>query len=224
MRDPIGRSLGAGFGVVSRLRGRRRSLHPDGVGFAATLTPAPDAPEVELLAGGPREGVARLSRALGTPEPLPDVLGLAMRFPDAYGTGRHQDLLLATTGRGRGVRHLFAPARGFLEPTYSSLLPFRMGDELVTIAAFPESSDGTPRVSLDDLRGRDDADLAFALAVAPPRGHWRTVAQLTLGARLEPDEVEELRFDAANSGGGLELAALEHLRHDAYRGSQRARH
>jgi hypothetical protein len=35
-----------------------------------------------------------LSRALGLPEWLPDPCGLAIRAPDAYGPGRHQDLLM----------------------------------------------------------------------------------------------------------------------------------
>lgn len=233
MANPIGTMLGAGFGALSRMRGNRRSLHPHGAGFAVTLTPSADPPPLALLRGGPRQGVARLSRAIGLPEPLPDILGLALRFPDAYqvggrdggrmsdlGPGRHQDLLLATTGRGRGVRHLLAPARGFTEPTFSSLLPYRAAGRLATIAALPEGSAGTPRVTLADLRAAERADLTFALALASPRGHWHTVAELSLGERLEPALTEELRFDAANAGGGLELAALAGIRHDAYRGSQ----
>lgn len=77
MPDPIGRTLGAGFGVLSRRRGHRRSIHPDGVGFALTLTPEPGAPDVDrhqdLLRqpAQPRLTRAPAARAPSTP---PDVL------------------------------------------------------------------------------------------------------------------------------------------------------
>ena len=95
------------FGLAAAVR-FPRPLHPSGVTRAgeARLTG-----RGRLLAGGPTcRVVARFSRGAGLPEPLPDVLGLAVRFVDAFGPGRHHDVLLSSGGPGR-LAWVLAPAR-----------------------------------------------------------------------------------------------------------------
>jgi hypothetical protein len=219
----VARSTAATFRALSRLRGRR-IFHPHGVGFAATFYP-----EAARATGGeifdsaqPRPAVVRLSRALGLPEALPDPCGLAVRLLDAYGPQRHQDFLLVTSGRSAGARHLLLPAPGFTALGYSSLLPYRVGGRLGIVGAGAVQPDGDP--TLADLRARESAGMEFAIELAAITGGWRRVGRLELGDRLPATEVERLRFDPANTGGGIELAGIvNRLRKPAYRGSQEGR-
>src|SRR4051812_31288290 len=84
------------FGAVARARDDR-ALHPDGVVFAGAITGA-------LF--GARRALVRISRGGGLPETLPDVRGCAIRVLDAHGSGRHQDLLLASSLAAPVGRHL----------------------------------------------------------------------------------------------------------------------
>lgn len=212
------------FGALSALRGRR-IFHPHGVSFSARLRPRPDlATGAALLdSGAERSALVRLSRSFGLPESLPDPCGLALRVPDAYGPGRHQDLLLVSGGRRPLARHFPLPARGFTDPWYSSLLPYRCGGAALLIGA--RATWGLePRLGLAQLARRDVAGLAFELAVARPRGPWRAVGELELGRRLEPVVSENLRLDPGHTGGGLEpWGWIGRARPAAYRGSQAGR-
>ena len=153
-----------------------------------------------------QEALVRLSRGLGLRPPLPDVFGFAVRLPDVYGTGSHQDFLLASSGEGAVGRRLLRPTRGARTGMYSSLLPYEVSGRRLLLGArpVPESVD------------------AFELLVASPRGPWRVAARLTLSVRLEDAVARELRFDPWHSGGGLIPAgALNRVRGAAYRGSRR---
>lgn len=218
--DPVANAAAAATRTLSRLRGKR-IFHPHGAGFAASVTPTgPGLGESAL--SRPVTATVRLSRSLGFPEPLPDLLGLAFRVADAYGPGQHQDLLLATSGSSRLGRHALLPARGFHDRPYSTLLPYRVEDELLVLGA--RAIGDRPGPGLADLRGRRTAGLEFELLAAPPGGSWRSVARLSVGERMPPEETERLAFDPTNTGGGLELAgALNRLRGPSYRASQAGR-
>ena len=74
--------------------------------------PAHVAPRAARLLNEPaeHEAVVRFSRSVGLPRPLPDLLGMSIRVPDAYGDARHQDLLLVTSADLPIVHHVFLPA------------------------------------------------------------------------------------------------------------------
>lgn len=218
--DSAAAGAAGAFGTLSRLRGRR-VFHPFGVGFRARLIPAGKPTGASAL---DREGdaIVRLSRAIGLPEWLPDPCGLGLRLPDAHGPGFHQDILLVTSGSARGARHTLAPARGFADRPYSSVLPYRLGGELVMIAA--RAAVSGPGPDLAELRRRATAGIDFDLLLAAPGGPWRAIARLELGERMPEEETERLGLDPTNTGGGLELAGLiNRLRGPSYRGSQRGR-
>jgi hypothetical protein len=212
-----------GFGALSRLR-RKRIFHPHGVGFAALLRPLPAGAETgAAVLEEESEVVVRLSRALGLPEWLPDPCGLAVRVPDAYGSGRHQDVLMVSSGCGRVGRHALLPARDFLARPYSTLLPYSLGEETVLIGARGITGAG-PGPKLGELRRRDRAGLDFELLLAGVGGGWRPVATLSLRQRLPAERTERLGFDPTNTGGGLELAGpINRFRGPSYRGSQAGR-
>jgi len=222
---PVAALTASTFGALSRLRGKR-IFHPHGVGFAGRLTPhLTEWSGAELLGGPePRPVIARLSRSLGLPEPFPEPLGLALRAPDAYGPGRHQDFLLVSSGERPGLRHLLLPGRRFLEPHYSSLLPYRFDKRVLLVGARRDPTGLGPGPAYSELARRDHAGITLQLTIATPLGNWVPVATLELGTRLPDAEVEALRFDPSNTGGGFELAtALNRLRIPAYAGSQRGR-
>lgn len=135
------------FALAARIRDR--PLHSRGLVFEATL----------VLHGTSRywgvpflddrtelRGQARLSRAVGLPPPLPDVLGLALRWrqpqagdakPEAAAEPEagHAELLLATTGHTRLGRHLLRPTIRWSPAFYGSLLAYRTGDRRVLLGA-----------------------------------------------------------------------------------------
>jgi hypothetical protein len=208
------------FRGLSRLRGKR-IFHPFGVGFEARLTPlGEDSGAAVFDRAG--EAHVRLSRSIGLPEVLPDPCGLAFRVPDAYGSGRHQDLLLVSSAAAPGGRHTLLPSRGFADRPYSSVLPYRLRGETVMLGA--RALAAAPGPQLGDLREREVGGLEFELLVAGLRDEWQPLARLSLGQRLPGEQTERLDLDPTNCGGGLELATfLNRLRGPAYGGSQAGR-
>ena len=202
--DPVTFEL---FRRLSASRGRR-IFHPSGAAYAACFAANDQDGSVTaeiFLAGFEHEALVRLSRGLGLRRGLPDVFGLALRLPDAYGLGQHQDFLLASSGEGAAGRRLLRPALGARTGMYSSLLPYEVGKQRLLVGARP-----VPK-----------ATNAFDLLVASPRGPWRVAARLTLGRRLEDAVARELRFDPWNTGGGLIPAGVANrVRGAAYRGSR----
>ncbi|MDP9398560.1 MAG: hypothetical protein M3P96_12410, partial [Actinomycetota bacterium] len=98
-------AVSAAFAALARLRGAR-ALHPRGIVLEGTLRLAGARCGVPILdAAGTLPVLARLSKGGGLPGRLPDVLGLAVRVPDAAGPGRPLDLLLSTAG-ARGPARL----------------------------------------------------------------------------------------------------------------------
>jgi hypothetical protein len=214
---PAAEGLGAGaaalFGALSAAR-RRRIFHPVGTAHDATLTVHGGSRGAVLLDEPTRRPcIVRLSRGIGLREPLPDILGVAIRVPDAYGPGAHQDMLLATAGSRPVLRSVLSVARSGDRSHYSSVLPYRVGDGYVylgarPLAAGPAAPTG-PR---------------FALEVASPLGAWTEVALLEVGRAWDDADSDALRFNPLFTGGGLEpVGFLQTVRRRAYAGSQAAR-
>jgi hypothetical protein len=204
------RGAGAVFAALSAVRGGK-GLHPQGAVHRARLLidGAPEAPRAADLLSRPGEwpAVVRFSRALGLPRPLPDLLGAAVRVPDAYGPGHPQDLLLTSSVDRPVLHHLFLPAADVQQRPYSSSLPFRAGDDRFLVGLLPDA--GSPQLS-------------FGLAVAGIGGRFRRIGTLHVGERLPP-AADALRFNPFNCGGGIEPTGLiNRLREQAYARSQAA--
>jgi hypothetical protein len=211
--DALAHGAAAAFRALSSARGAR-IFHPRGAGYRGTLrvrSPVPGYAGVPLLSEpGEHEALMRLSRGAGLPAPLPDVLGLSVRLVDVHGPGRHQDFLLVTSLDAPLLHHVLLPTwRGALEHTYSSVLPYRVGEALRLVGACPAPA---------------GAGLGFRLALAPLGGRWSAVADVEAGERLSDEETERLAFTPWNTGGGIRPAgALNALRRASYRGSQAGR-
>jgi hypothetical protein len=208
------------FKELSRLR-RKRVFHPFGVGFVARYTPLGEPVGAPAL-DAESEPLVRLSRSAGLPESLPDPCGLALRMAGAYGSDRHQDLLLVSSGAAPGARHTLLPSRGFCDRPYSTVLPYRLRGEMVMLGA--RALAPAPGPKLADLRERELGGLEFEILLANLSGEWRATGRLVLGERLPPRQTERLGLDPTNTGGGLELAGLlNRLRGPTYRASQEGR-
>jgi hypothetical protein len=227
--DIVAGPLAAGvFGALSALR-RRRVFHPYGRAFDATvdLVGLPDLAPSVLASAGRHRAVVRLSRGAGVPEPLPDILGVAVRLLDVgEERGQHQDLLLASSGTAPVLRHTLVPVTGFGRAHYSSVLPQQAGGMTVVLGLRPVwSGEPSPTARLDDVaEALTSARLTFDLAVAAPAGEWRTAGRIEVGAARGEAESESLRFNPFNDAGGVEpIGALNGLRRRAYAASQAVR-
>jgi hypothetical protein len=224
---PVAAATGAFWSALSRLRGGRRSLHPIGVGFEARFVVDGGATGVELFdSPGAHRAVVRFSRGAGLPEPLPDILGIAVRVIDAHGPGAHQDFLLATSSGLPVAHHALLPARTFFDRTFSSILVYSVAGSSRVVGAVPRSDvphggdSGLGGVALAASRG----SLSYDLGLAAPLGRFSPVARVEVGDRLPDDESERLRFNVWNSGGGIRPAGpFQGVRLPAYEGSQRGR-
>ena len=197
--------IGKGFEVLFRgvkhVR-RHRPIHSRGLRLDG---------EVVLHAHGLTSGVswmdqpgrnvvtARLSRSVGTPDGLPDVVGLALRIHHDDGGGRvpstFSDVLLSSTGWGFPGRFVLVPYLRVSAAPLTTMMPYRGDDGPVLLGARTLSPMSLPA----SLRGFPNAlgadpwllDLYFAA----PRGSWKRFGTLTL--RLSPEaEERDLRFDA----------------------------
>jgi hypothetical protein len=244
MSDPARRGLrrpfrtltdGAGFVVAGILGGLAKArggkaVHPHGDTYSARLlidgTDAAPAASQFLAIPGEWPAIVRFSRSLGLPRPLPDLLGMSIRVSDAYGEGRHQDLLFVTSVDAPVLHHLFLPAGDVQQRPYSCSLPYRAGDEKFLIGVRPDPRSPRPEggTELERLeRAVRSGELRFDLVVAPLLGRFRRVGTLRLVAPL-PDTLDALRFNPpVNTGGGLEpIGTLNRWRGFAYPLSQRA--
>ena len=222
--EPVATATARFFEALSAARGKR-AFHPHGLVFEATFTPyvQPSPSGVEVLDGGERRAIVRCSRALGLPEPAPDILGFTVRFPDAYGPGRHQDLLLVTSWDAPVAHHALVPAPSFFSRPYSTLLAYRLPEGVRLFGVLP-IGDGPPLgPRLEQIaEAAREGSATFELALCSVMGRFTGVGTIRLGEQWPPSEGERLRFNPWNCGGGLRpTGPLMGLRDAAYRGSQR---
>lgn len=189
------------------LRGAR-VFHPRGQAYGGTVVTDGGGTWGAALLDQPgrHDVVVRVSRGVGLPEPLPDVVGLALRF-DGQGTdGGPLDLLVNSSGGPPGLRHLFLPEP--LGRTYSSVLPYRTG---------------SGRQLLLGAR-RDAAGTDWELLAATLAGGWSRWGRLVLGAPLPDAQSETLRFRPTLGADDLRPVELfRAVRDRSYRKSQALR-
>jgi hypothetical protein len=195
--------VAAAMGRLAGLRGGR-AVHERGRVRTGTLTMAgPVAGVAALERAGPLPVLVRLSRAAGLPDWAPDVHGLAIRLLDAYGPGRHQDLLLDSSPPpplDRVPLPRWRPAG-----RYGSLVTYRLAGRRTLIGA--------------TLRATPAGLVATVRFGAEP-----ATGTLRLAAELDADADRQVRFDPGSAGPGWEPASrLLRLRQASYRASRQVR-
>lgn len=204
-----------------------RIFHPRGLTFRGRLSVTTGVAGSELLRPGRHDDVyVRLSRGFGLPEPLPDILGVAIKVPDAYGPGQDQDFLLASSPDVGALHRLLVPTIGYGSLPYSSATTYEVGDRRLLFGALVATSDagrGPNRLG-EAVRRVAAGDLTLHLAVATDGAPWEPIAEVELVDVLPAAKDEHLRFDPWNSGGGITpVGILNRLRAAAYPGSQQGR-
>jgi hypothetical protein len=202
------------FALLARLRGGR-PLHPHGLVFDGTLALHGTSRfwGVPLLDDREELGVkVRLSRAVGLPPALPDVLGLALRWRQtgrtAPGAGECDgasenggpdtaELLLATTGHTLIGRHLLRPATRWSPAFYGSLLPYEAGDRHVLLGAVAQRPHVIPAGPAALARAVDERPMVLDLVVATELGSWERFGELRLMGPARSDDSEPMRFNPA---------------------------
>jgi hypothetical protein len=206
----------------SAIRGKRL-FHPVGVlaeGFIERVAPAG-----EGLPISSSETVARVSKASGTPGPLPDFIGLAFRVTPAQAAGPW-DVLVVSSGSGVLSRALaLRPAISWSGQTLTTLMPLNYQGANWWLRARIRSEIDGHGLSLDAVRKRlEHEKIEVSLDQACGRGDFTPLGWLTLTRVIDPERAPEVSFDPVmNTAPGLSLHPrwLADLRARAY---QRSRH
>jgi hypothetical protein len=164
----------------------------------------------------------RLSRGVGLPGSVPDVLGLSIRLHLA---ARPWDLLLASTDPV--TRFLPCPALSWSTAQYSSLNAFRTPDNDFRTWVLASPDAGQPRTaSLNALSTADP--LHFTLSLARSRSDTTAAGRLSLETPVSiGDDEEQPDFDPVlHHPDGLEMwpTWVADARRAAYSGSRSGRH
>lgn len=191
----VGVTLRGVFAALTLIR-RPRPIHARGVVLTGTLRGLPPARDsgiawVDDVAAATPVTV-RVSRSLGLPSALPDILGFAARI---HADGGPADLELASTGSGVPWRFALVPRRSVARATLGTLLPYRGAHGPVLLAARTESPSDLPADLADLVDTLRERPWHLGLFYATPVGHWERFATVTLDAGTTDDDAS-LRFDA----------------------------
>lgn len=188
---------------LARARSAPKPLHPVGDVVTGTLTrtgsTGSGVPWLDLP--GADEVTIRLSRAVGLPDAVPDIHGLALRVPHR---GGHADVLLANTGLGLITRFVLMPCRDIRSRPLTSLLPYLGPFGPLLLGARPTSED----------------PMRFELLWSHWLSPWVRFADLWIDSVTGPDQ--DISFDPiANPVPGLEhYEWVRRLRSPAYRSAR----
>lgn len=213
-----GRALGAAFATLAAVR-RPHPVHPHGVVLHGEIrrTGSPLRTGIAWIDDahpGPLPVLARASRSAGVPAPLPDVIGLAVRFDGPEGPA---DLELASTGAGWPWRFVLRAHRSPSRAHLHAILPYRSPSGPVLLAARTVAPADLPPYP-EELAERLAAEpWRLELLVARPRGAWHRFGELELRRRPGPLD-PLLRFDAGRRllPGAREYEWAHRLRQPAY--------
>ena len=190
---------------MAALRLAAKPLHPEGVIVTGTLErrgSAASSGSAWLDEPGRDEVVVRVSRAIGLPDAVPDIHGLAVRVPTPAGVG---DLLFASTGWGLLGRFVLTFGGGPESRPMTTLLPYR-------------TAEGPALLGL-----RAIAAQVYEMSWCRPRGEWHAFAEL----RLTDDEApnQAMSFDPVRNQlpGLTQYAWVRRLREPSYRTARKSR-
>ena len=144
----VGRALALVFLGVQRVR-HPRPIHPRGLPLTGSVHWMPRSTRsgirwIDDPAAGERQPLeGRLSRSIGLPAPLPDVIGLALRMQTPEGPA---DIELASTGSGVPLRFTLLLRSRPSPGVYGTLVPYDMRHPRHRGIRSPWSTCGRPTV------------------------------------------------------------------------------
>ncbi len=202
----------------------RRVFHPDGVlaeGRIERLAP--------LGVGLPMESadiLGRVSKAVGVPGSLPDLIGLAWRMPPRAVAATPWDVLAVSAGSGLLTRFALRPTLSWTGTTLTTLMPLHRDDGWWWLKAEMTTQIGGG-LSLDAVREAIGGDgVVFDVQQAHGTDSFEPLAALTFTTVIPTDEDHDVSFDPTrHTTPGVELGPqwLTGLRGQAYLRSRRGR-
>lgn len=209
----------------SAIRGKR-FFHPLGVmaeGVVERVAPAGRGLPIPSC-----DIVARVSKATGTPGPLPDFIGLAVRIPPSPQARTPWDILLVSAGSGVLARALaLRPATSWRGQTLTTLMPLHYRGHNWWLRARIMSEIPGRGLSLDHVRQRlERRGIEVTLDQACGREDFAPLGRLTLTKVMDSDDGRDVSFDPViNTAPGLSLYPgwLAGLRASAYQRSREGR-
>lgn len=191
----LGSLLGRAFAVGQQLR-HPRPIHPRGVVLSGHVRWIPDAVPsgiawIDRGSERPVPVVARVSRSIGLPAPLPDIIGLALRVDTG---GEPADIELASTGWTVPARFVLLPHRRAERARFGTLFPYR-GERGPVLVGARTRSGRPPATDPREAAADDDVTWSLTLGHAAAVGTWHPFAVVDL--REDADQIDAgLRFDA----------------------------
>jgi hypothetical protein len=203
----------------------RRVFHPYGVLAEGSIERV--APANGGLPIPSSDVVARVSKAVGTPGALPDIIGLALRVTPSD-TAAQWDILLASAGSGVLTRTVgLRPVTGWTGQTLTTLMPLSYrGNNWWLRARMTTKLDGAG-VSLDSVRKQlEKGEIEFTLDQACGRSDFRRLGRVRLTKIIDPAQGADVSFDPVlHTAPGVQLYPgwLTALRRRAYHRSREGR-
>jgi hypothetical protein len=202
----------------------RRVFHPLGVlaeGRIERIAPAGYGLPIESV-----DVLARVSKAVGIPRGLPDLIGLAWRMPEHEPASTPWDVLMVSAGSGLLTRFALRPVLSWTGTTFSTLMPLRREDGWWWLKAELTTQTGSG-LSLDTIGAQINASgLTFDIEQAHGTAGFEPLAVLTLTKVIPTDEDHDVSFDPTrNTGSGVGLGPewLTKIRERAYLRSRSGR-
>lgn len=197
----------------------RRLFHPSGV--LATGRFERTAAEDVGLPMQSCDVVGRISKAIGMPGAVPDLVGVAWRMPPQFRSGTPWDVLLVST-IGRLV---LRPVTSWSGVAFSSLMPLRYQGEIWWVRGRLATEISEPGLSLDTIRNHIDSHtVEFDIEQADGSGDYEPLGRLSF-RHLDPSS-DDIAFDpTVHCDPAVQLVPnwLTEFRRSAYRRSRQGR-
>ena len=207
--------------TLARLRSGR-AVHTRGAVLGGTLTVDPGSATGQAL-GRPyrRPAAVRVSKSIGLPGRIPDLLGMAVRIPTADGVF---DVLFASVGRRGPARLLLRPSGRWWAQPFSTVLAYAVDGRRLLLSLQAEPGVGPPGADPTAVAAAvRHQPVRFVLSETPFRGPQRPIGQLALEHVREtgpPVSFDPIRNALPRLHPTRPLRAL---REWAYTGSRRGR-
>ena len=199
-------------------------FHPDGVLAGGSIERL--APPDEGLPIVSSDVITRISKAIGFPGGLPDIIGLAIRMPPARPATTPWDVLLASVIAGTYSRFALRPVMSW-SATLSTLMPLSFHDQTWWMQAQMATHIDKPGLSLDDVTDRLQAgEIEFVIKQARGFGKFTPLARLSITTLMAPGPSNDIAFDPTiNTEPNVKLAPgwLTDVRRQAYARSRQGR-
>jgi hypothetical protein len=205
---------------------QRRVFHPVGVLAEGSIQRiAPDNTGLPIPSGSV---TARISKAIGTPGPLPDVIGLALRIAPQSEMNTFWDILMASAGSGLLGRTIgLRPVASWTGHTMTSLVPLRYRETNWWLRAQIATKIDGVGVSVASIRDQlDRTTIEVEIDQARGTSYFTPVARATLTRVFTPQFGDDVAFDPVqHTAQGVELYPrwLADLRARAYDRSREGR-